>query len=384
MSRIPSSRFALPIFALTLLPATLGAQGLTEPPPGDNQKSEVRQSIGPVEIAVHYASPDVHGPDGADRRGKIWGEGHLVPYGYHEETFGTCGKKCPWRGGANENTVFSTSHPVEIEGKKLAAGSYGLHFLPGAEQWTVIFSKDSTSWGSFFYDEAQDALRVTVTPRKNEYREWLTYEFTDRRTDKARLELQWEEIAVPISIAVPNADELWVAGMERQLKNSVGFDYRSWQQAATFLLDKKILLDRAEIWARSAVEAQFVGQANFLTLSTLARAQAANGKLAEAKVSMDKALSDPSASVLDIHQYGRQLLSQGEKAEALRIFLLNAKRFGDAWPIHVGLTRGYSANGDFKKALKHAKLALLKAPDELNRNSVKGMIAKLTAGKDVN
>ena len=198
----------------------------------------------------------------------------------------------------------------------------------------------------------------------------------------ARAERQMSE--AEISIAVPNVDELWVAGMERQLKNSVGFDYRSWQQAATFLLDKKILLDRAEIWARSAVEAQFVGQANFLTLSTLARAQAANGKLAEAKVSMDKALSDPSASVLDIHQYGRQLLSQGEKAEALRIFLLNAKRFGDAWPIHVGLTRGYSANGDFKNALKHAKLALLKAPDELNRNSVKGMIAKLTAGKDVN
>ncbi len=384
MLRPLSSSLVLPILALGLLPATLAAQGLTEPPPGDNQRSDVRQSIGPVEIAVQYSSPDVHGPDGADRRGKIWGEGNLIPYGYHEESFGTCGKKCPWRGGANQNTVFSTSHDVQIEGQKLAAGSYGLHFLAGAEQWTVIFSHDSTSWGSFFYDESEDALRVTVAPRKNEYREWLTYEFTDRQTDKARLELQWEDLAVPISIQVPNVDQLWAASMERELKNSIGFDHRSWQQAASFLLDKKIHLDKAEAWAQAAVDRQFIGQANFLTLSTLARAQAANGKTKEAKASMDKALADASATVLDLHQYGRQLQARGEKAEALRVFELNAQRFPGAWPVNVGLTRGYSANGDYKKALKYARLALAQAPDDLNRNNLKAMITKLEAGKDAN
>jgi len=50
----------------------------------------------------------------------------------------------------------------------------------------------------------------------------------------------------------------------------------------------------------------------------------------------------------------------------------------------MGLTRGYSANGDYKNALKFANLALALAPDEQNKKSVQGIIEKLKAGKDVN
>ena len=99
---------------------------------------------------------------GTDRRGKIWGG--LVPYGWHEDNFGACGKQCSWRGGANENTVFTTSHDLQVEGQPLPAGRYGLFFVPGESEWTVIFSKNSTSWGHYFYDAAEDALRVTVKP----------------------------------------------------------------------------------------------------------------------------------------------------------------------------------------------------------------------------
>jgi tetratricopeptide (TPR) repeat protein len=385
MSRFDRCLRTLALAAL-FAPAMAGAQALRTPPGGDNQTSEVSQGVGPATVSVRYQSPDVHGPDGADRRGKIWGEGNLVPYGYHEEAFGTCGKKCPWRGGANENTVFTSSHDLEIEGQRLSAGSYGLHFLTGADEWTVIFSKDSTSWGSFFYDEAKDALRVKVKPAKSEYHEWLTYEFTDRQTDHAKLELKWEDVSVPIALKVPNVNEIWYQSMDRELRNSIGFDYRSWQTAATFLLDSKIHTDTALAWADAAVNRQFVGRANFQTLSTLARAQEANGKAAEAKTTMDRALNDPSAGVLDLHQYGRQVLTRGDKAEALRIFQLNAKRFPKTWPVNVGLTRGYSAVGDYKNALKAANQALTEVPpgDTLNTNSLKAMIAKLEKGQDVN
>ena len=256
--------------------AAYAVDGISLPRDGDNQVASVHQWIGLVELSVDYASPDVHAPDGTDRRGKIWGPGNLVPYGYHEDGFGTCGKKCPWRGGADVNTVFRTSHDVEIQGQKLAAGAYGVHFLPGESEWTVIFSKDSTSWGSFFYDEAKDALRVTAKPEKNEYHEWLTYEFTDRRPDRATLELAWEDLAVPITIAVPNINELTVDRLKLELNNSPGFDWRNWQQAADFLLRRKIHPDLAQTWAQTAIDRTFVGQENFLTLATLARAQAAN------------------------------------------------------------------------------------------------------------
>ena len=68
-----------------------------------------------------------------------------------KDSFGTCGDECPWRAGANENTVFRVSHDVKVEGQPLAAGSYGLFMIAGPEEFTIIFSKNSTSWGHYFY-----------------------------------------------------------------------------------------------------------------------------------------------------------------------------------------------------------------------------------------
>jgi hypothetical protein len=113
------------LFALTLVSMWSVAQTLTQPPSGDNQKSKVMQWIGPVQISIEYSSPDVHGPNGEDRKGHIWGE--LVHYGYIDQGFGTA-KAAPWRAGANENTVITFSHDVKIEGRDLKAGSYGWPF----------------------------------------------------------------------------------------------------------------------------------------------------------------------------------------------------------------------------------------------------------------
>ena len=373
-------RIRVAIVAVLLAPLAhaAGAQSLSQPPSGDNQKSWLRQQVGPATVEVVYSSPDVHAPDGTDRRGKIWGE--LVPWGYGTEQFGVCGSKCPWRGGANENTVVSFSHDVTVEGKPLAAGSYALFFLPGPEEWTAIFSRNSTSWGHFFYDESEDALRVAVKPEASPYREWLTYEFVDRRPDGATLALAWEERAVPIRIELPNADELWYQSMARELRSSPGFDWSNWMQASQFLVEKKLHLDVAETWATNAVSLQFIGQENYRSLSNLAQAQAANGKTADADATLKKAVEHPTASIFDLHQTGRQLLAQGRKEKALEIFELNARRHPGQWPVHVGLARGYAAKGDAAKALKHARLALAQAPDDQNRNSLKGMVAKLEAG----
>src|SRR5688572_32097027 len=140
MTRIPALAFlAAAVTAAVALPAAAQFSGVTLPPDGDNQKSSVTQHIGLVKVTIDYSSPDVHTPNGTDRTGKIWGE--LVPYGMANLGFGTCGDNCPWRGGANENTVFTTTHDVKIQGQALPAGSYGLHFLPGPDAWTVICSK---------------------------------------------------------------------------------------------------------------------------------------------------------------------------------------------------------------------------------------------------
>jgi tetratricopeptide (TPR) repeat protein len=302
--------------------------------------------------------------------------------------FGSCGDQGPWRVGANENTTVAFSHDVEVEGKPLAAGKYGLHMIPGEESWTVIFSDNSTSWGSFFYDAAEDALRVTVTPEKAEYREWLTFDFADRQLDSTVLALEWENLRVPIEISLPDAVGLYVASIEDELRNSQGFTWQSWNAAAQFLLQRdteNVHIDQALAWAEQAVSGPFgLGQKSFITLQTKAQVLARAGREDEAQTLMVEALDDPTATPFQIHAFGRQLIGQGELDEAMKVFRKNAERFPGTWPVHVGLARGYSALGDYGKALEHARMALANAPDEPNRNNVQTQIDTLEQGQDIN
>lgn len=362
--------------AVALLAGPVAAQfpPVTLPPSGDNQKSTVIQHIGLVKMSVDYNSPDVHSPTGEDRTGKIWGE--LVPWGMSNLGFGTCGDQCPWRGGANENTVFTTSHDIKVEGQPLPAGSYGLHFIPGQEEWTVIFSKNHTSWGSYFYDAKEDALRVKVKPAKSEFHEWLTYEFTDRQPDKATVALKWENLQVPFRITVDNAADLYVQNIRNELRSSPGFGWQGWQGAAQYALENKVNLPEALTWAENAVNPPS-GTPNFTTLATLARLQEANGKAEDAKKTMDQAIGHPTATPFEIHMYARQLQAEKKNDEALRVYEMNAKRHPGAWPTEFGLARGYSGVGQTAKALEHARKAVAQAPDPASKANVESFIKQL-------
>jgi len=367
--------------AVLLVAGSALAQAISVPPNGDNQRATVTQYIGPVAVTIDYRSPDVHAPNGEDRRGKIWGA--LVPYGLTDLGFGTC-KQCPWRAGANENTTFKVSHDVNINGQKLPAGTYGLHFIADANEWTIIFSNNSTSWGSFTYDPAEDALRVKAKPAKSEYHEWLTYEFTDRKPDRATAAMKWEDLTLPWTITVSNVEDIYLAKIRNELRGQTGFNWQNWNAAAQYALTVKRTDDALE-FARIGVGGvlPFIGQENFQTLGALADAQEAKG-MAEAKATRDKALNHPTATVTQLHQYARQQLQRGNKVEAVRVWQLNAKKNGTAWPVNVGLMRAYSAEGKFKDALKYAKLALAQAPDEVNKKNLEDSIKKLEQNKDVN
>ncbi len=98
--------------------------------PRVSQHARLAQRIGITDITVDYHRPLVNGR-------KIFGG--LQAYGE------------VWRAGANENTIFEVSDAVTINGQPLPKGVYGLHMIPGETSWVVIFSKNSTSWGSFTY-----------------------------------------------------------------------------------------------------------------------------------------------------------------------------------------------------------------------------------------
>jgi tetratricopeptide (TPR) repeat protein len=254
--------------------------------------------------------------------------------------------------------------------------------IPGQDEWTIIFSKNAHAWGSFFYDDADDALRVKVKPAKHEYREYLTYEFSARRPAEAKVELQWEELSVPWTVKVDNVNDVYVTRLRRELTDASGFDYRAYDAAAQYMAQAGTQLELALKWADAAISMPFVGQTNFDTLSTKALVLAKMGRNDEAKTVMQTALKLPGTTPTQIHQYGRTLLNAKKNEEAMEIFKYNFERNGDAWPVHVGLARGYAALGDTKQALEHAKKAVTQAPDEINKQGLEGMIKTLSEGQN--
>lgn len=82
-----------------------------------------------------------------------------------------------WRTGANEATTFEVNRDVQVEGKSLKAGKYGLFTIPGKKVWTIIFNSEPNQWGAFKYNAAKDVLRVTVPAKK-------AAAFTERMTFK--------------------------------------------------------------------------------------------------------------------------------------------------------------------------------------------------------
>ena len=375
-------KYLLAMTALFYLAVQGFSQDLTLPPSGNNQKASVSQQIGSiVEVAVNYSSPDVHGANGEDRTGKIWGT--LVPYGLTDLGFGLR-EPAPWRAGANENTTIRFSHDVMIEGQPLPAGTYGLHLIvEETGPWTWIFSKNNSAWGSYFYTPKDDALRVSVTPKDHPHTEWLNYAFTDRQPDAATLELQWERKAVPMRITVPTINDLYISQIDRELQSSPGFDPDNYALAANFLLQRDYKLEKALEWVNKATEPP-TGQRTFTSVSTKANVLLKMGKDTEAATAIEEAMTMADATAGTVHQYGRGLIGQGQKDFALKVFQMNYDKHKGTWPTNVGMTRGLAAVGRYDEAVAYAQAALAEAPDDVNKRSLTGMIEKLKMKQDIN
>jgi hypothetical protein len=102
-----------------------------------------------------------------------------------------------WRAGANDATVFEISKDVMINGKALPAGKYGFFTINNGNDWTLIFNKTWKQWGAFSYKEADDALRVNVSPStSNNAFERLTYTISN----KGIVSLNWGTLQVDFTV----------------------------------------------------------------------------------------------------------------------------------------------------------------------------------------
>lgn len=353
---------------------------VSTPPGGGSQKSFVKQHIGGVgSVAISYSSPGVKGRT-------VWGG--IVPWGFAPLGFGlsTTDNPSPWRAGADQNTTFTFSHDVKVNGKDLAAGTYGFFIAPAQEgPWTVVFSKDNNHWGSFFYKAENDALRVEATVEDTGFNEWLTYEFIDRQNTSTTVAMVWGDKKLPIKIELADPVGAHMATLEAELNNQPGFTYQNFSAASRYASSVGEH-EKAISWAETAISGPFVGVKNFGTLNGKATVLMAAGKTDEALAVMDEAIKLPDATAGAIHQYGRQLIGVGQKDKALEVFKYNQKTNKGAWPTNYGLARGYSAVGNYKQAIKYLKLAKANIPagDTLNGPIIDQNIAKLEKGEDIN
>ncbi len=361
------------LFSLTLMTVQVAMSQNVTLPRTPSPAAEVSQTIGISKITINYSRPAVNGRE-------IWGK--LVHQGFQNLGFGTS-KAAPWRAGANENTVITITHDAMIEGKKLAAGSYGFFVAVGeGDNATIIFSKDTGSWGSYFYDEAQDALRADIKSTETAMTERLTYGFENIDGKGGTIVLDWEKRRFPIKIEF-DVPEIVYNNLKTELKSAVGFSDASWNAAASYLVQNNIHMDEALTWSENAISTPFIGVENFQNLRLKAQILAKSGETTEANAIMAKALDHPTASVNDYYNYGRFLIGSDKDKEAFAIFQKLNKKWPKNWLAPHGLARGYAALGDYKKALKFEKLALTQAPAN-SKPTLEGYVKKLEAGKDFN
>lgn len=138
--------------------------------------AQAKATVNGADIVIDYSQP-------AKKDREIFGK--LVPYGK------------VWRTGANENTWISVSKDVKVQGKTLPAGKYGLHTIPGKDEWTIIFNSVSNEWGSYNYDKSKDVLRVTAKPTMTDK---VVERFTIDADSKGNVSMAWDKTKVMFTI----------------------------------------------------------------------------------------------------------------------------------------------------------------------------------------
>jgi hypothetical protein len=323
--------------------------------PRASQRGTVTQRIGLTDITIIYSRPAVGGRE-------IWGK--IVPYGK------------VWRAGANENTTITFADDVSVEGKPLAAGTYGLHTIPDKDQWTIIFSKNATSWGSFSYDEKEDALRVNVKPHAAESFEQLTYTFEEVKPDSAAATLRWEKLAVPFHVSV-DVKAVVLRSIKNELRNVGGFTWGGYDEAAQWCLDNNYNLEEALKWEDTSIQ----NEERFENLETKSRILDALGRKEESAKAYSTALD--KATAIQLYSYARGLQRSGNAKRAFELYPMVPKKDANHWISHLALARLSSNSGDFPTAAKEMTVAINGAPDQ-TKPFLQPLLKRLEAKDDIN
>ena len=249
--------------------------------------------------------------------------------------------------------------------------------IPTENDWTIIFSKNSTSWGAFTYDQKEDALRVTVKPQASDFHDALTYDFDQLKPDSTLVTLRWEKVAVPFKVSV-DVPHLVEASLQKQLRSLSQYTWISWDEAANYVLDNKLDPQLALNYADKSIE----NEERFENLVTKSKALERLDKKDDAMAFRNKAFEKGTRAA------GALLRARAAERQApgrsFRHLPLQRAKYPNAWVVHTGMARVYCGGGDFDNAVKEMKLAVAGAADPQQKTYLEGLVRRLEAKEDIN
>jgi hypothetical protein len=240
--------------------------------PRPSPLATVSQAIGYTTVTVNYSRPAVKGR-------AIWGG--LVPYGQ------------VWRAGANEATTLELTTDAKLNGQALPKGKYALFILPTEKEWTVILSKNHKTWGSYTYDQKEDALRVTAVPQPAEHQERLEFSFENLTDSSASLVIHWEKQKATLGLGVEFM-ETAKAKIKEGLPKAKADDPFPYMGAARFYWQYNIDRKQAMEWMDKSIKIKPVYNNLWAKAEMLAEAKKMKEAKQLAKQAREAAAKDPA------------------------------------------------------------------------------------------
>ncbi|GAB3813758.1 hypothetical protein GCM10028895_06160 [Pontibacter rugosus] len=137
--------------------------------------------------------------------------------------------------------------------ERVPAGTYSLFILPQNDSlWHIVLNKDTTLWGLEGYNELDDVAYLEVKPKKGPFTETLLYSFSDIGTNKANLNLAWENTKVTLKIET-EIEKKALQNINKALSTAAPDDWFIWAQSAEYMLSRKEHHQKALEWINKSI-----------------------------------------------------------------------------------------------------------------------------------